>query len=97
VSQEPDVSDAPPKKRLSATAAAVFDKDFKEAGTSGYTFNYEELKKDPTDLPAGVDPRKREQYLSDADFEKVLGSPRAEFNAFKPWKQQQVKKAAGLF
>jgi len=95
--EEPDVSDAPPKKRLSATAAAVFDKDFKEAGTSGYTFNYEELKKDPTDLPAGVDPRKREQYLSDADFEKVLGSPRAEFNAFKPWKQQQVKKAAGLF
>jgi len=100
-----DVSEPAPagigggKKRMSGSAqsAAVFEKEFKEPDGTSYTFNYEELKKAPEELPAGVDPRKREQYLSDADFVKVLGSPREEFNNFKPWKQQQVKKAAGLF
>ena len=37
------------------------------------------------------------RYLRDDEFEKVLGSPRAEFNKLKPWKQNQLKKAAGLF
>ena len=46
---------------------------------------------------AGIDPTKKEQYLSDADFEKVLGSPRGEFNQMKAWKQNQIKKAKGLF
>ncbi len=62
-----------------------------------YTLNYEELKKPADQLPSGVDPSKREAYLSDADFEKILGSPRGEFNSMKPWKQNQIKKAAGLF
>ena len=43
------------------------------------------------------DPRKREQYLKDDEFIKALGSPRSEFEKLKPWKQQQLKKAAGLF
>jgi len=55
---------------------------------------YDELK---AACPPGVDPTKKEQYLSDADFEKVLGSPRGEFNNFKAWKQNQIKKAKGLF
>lgn len=46
---------------------------------------------------AGVDPTKKEQYLSDAEFASVMGSPRGEFNALKPWKQSQIKKAKGLF
>ena len=50
-----------------------------------------------TQIPAGADPTKKESCLSDADFEKLLGSPRAEFEQMKPWKQQQLKKAAGLF
>jgi len=62
-----------------------------------YTLNYDELKKPAEQLPAGLDPTKKEQYLSDADFEKVLGSPRGVFAAMKPWKQAQIKKAAGLF
>ena len=62
-----------------------------------YTLNYDALKVPAEQLPPEVDPTKREQYLSDADFEKVLGSPRAQFNALKPWKQAQLKKVAGLF
>ena len=56
--------------------------------------SYEQLK---AGLPEGVDPAKKEQYLSDADFEKVMKSPRAAFNEMKAWKQQQLKKAAGLY
>ena len=44
-----------------------------------------------------VDPTRKEAYLSDADFEKLMKSSRAEFNAMKGWKQAQVKKAAGLY
>ena len=62
-----------------------------------YTLNYEELKKPADQLPSGLDLTKREQYLSDAEFLKVLGSPRATFNEMKPWKQAQAKRAAGLF
>ena len=56
--------------------------------------SYEQLK---AGLPGGVDPAKKEQYLSDADFEKILKSPRSQFNEMKAWKQQQLKKAAGLY
>lgn len=63
----------------------------------GYTLNYEELKKPADQLPKGLDLSKREQYLTDGDFERVLGSPRATFAELKPWKQQQIKKAVGLF
>jgi len=56
--------------------------------------DYDKLKEGGV---AGVDPTMKEQYLSDAEFEKVLGSPRGEFNNMKAWKQNQLKKAKGLF
>jgi len=65
---------------------------------ANYTLNYEELRNKTNDqLPKGVDPKKKETYLSDADFERVLGSPRGEFTKMKAWKQSQLKKVAGLF
>jgi hypothetical protein len=87
--QEAVVTEAPPApaKEVAAPVSAKVDG----------TYNYDDLKKPTDQLPAGVDPMKREQYLSDAEFESVLGSPRAEFNAMKGWKQQQIKKAKGLF
>ena len=63
------------------------------ADPSSTKLSYEELKAGRAD----VDPSKKEQYLSDADFEKYMKSPRSEFNAMKGWKQQQIKKAAGLY
>eukprot|EP00321_Phaeocystis_globosa_P006172 CAMPEP_0118831002 /NCGR_PEP_ID=MMETSP1162-20130426/28845_1 /TAXON_ID=33656 /ORGANISM="Phaeocystis Sp, Strain CCMP2710" /LENGTH=846 /DNA_ID=CAMNT_0006762377 /DNA_START=39 /DNA_END=2579 /DNA_ORIENTATION=+ len=63
------------------------------ADPSSTKLSYEELKSGRAD----VDPAKKEQYLSDADFEKYMKSPRSEFNAMKGWKQQQIKKAAGLY
>ncbi len=36
-------------------------------------------------------------YLSDEDFGVVFQMSRQEFNALKPWRKNQFKKAAGLF
>ena len=88
----PPPEPTPPPAAPAAPAAATKPPDGK------YTLNYEELKKSSVELaPLGLDLSKREQYLSDQDFVKVLGSPRGEFNAMKAWKQNQLKKAAGLF
>jgi len=62
---------------------------------AGQAIPYETLKL--TDLPAGVDPNHKEDYLSDADFKDVFKCSRAEFKELKPWKQQALKKDAGLF
>ena len=91
------VKEDPPEmtRRESVGAAAVFDKEF--VYEQNYQVSYEDLQKPVEELPEGVDPRKKEQYLSDEVFVKVLGSPRETFNSLKPWKQIQLKKAAGLF
>ena len=65
-------------------------------GGGSYTVNYEELKRPKEQLPRGVDPDKREEYLTDHDFLRVLGSPRSVFGKLKQWKQRQLKRAAGL-
>lgn len=47
-------------------------------------------------LPAGVDPQRREQYLSDDDFARVLGARRAVFEGLAPWRRKSLLRAAGL-
>jgi len=48
-------------------------------------------------LPDDVDPDKREDYLSDDDFKKVLNMDRDEFAKSPGWKRRQKKKDAGLW
>jgi len=80
-----------PTRRPSAASGAADDGNYKDPAT--FKVDIEAIKAGA----AGVDPTKKEAYLSDADFEKVLGSPRSEFNEMKMWKQNQLKKAKGLF
>ncbi|KAM9333828.1 advillin [Pholidichthys leucotaenia] len=49
------------------------------------------------DLPDGVDPTRKEDYLSDADFENLLGTTRPDFQRLPKWRQNDLKKKAGLF
>uniref|UniRef100_A0A4W4FRB9 Villin-1 n=1 Tax=Electrophorus electricus TaxID=8005 RepID=A0A4W4FRB9_ELEEL len=49
------------------------------------------------DLPEGVDPSRREEYLSDKDFSLVLGFSRMDFYSMPLWKQKNLKKEKGLF
>uniref|UniRef100_A0A674HPP3 Villin-1 n=1 Tax=Taeniopygia guttata TaxID=59729 RepID=A0A674HPP3_TAEGU len=49
------------------------------------------------DLPRGVDPSRKEDHLSDADFKAVFGMSRSAFSSLPLWKQQNLKKDKGLF
>lgn len=49
------------------------------------------------DLPPGVDPARREFYLSDSDFQDIFGRSKEEFYSMAKWKQQQEKKKLGFF
>ena len=81
----------------SGVSASIFDREFAEPAGREYTYNYDQLNRPIDQLPGGVDPRKREQYLSDADFERILGMSRAEFGALKKWRQNEIKRKANLF
>lgn len=56
-----------------------------------------DLKTLQTTFPEGVDPARKEQYLSDADFEATFGMTKEAFNQLKLWKQKDLKKAKNLF
>uniref|UniRef100_A0A8C4TIQ1 Villin-1 n=1 Tax=Erpetoichthys calabaricus TaxID=27687 RepID=A0A8C4TIQ1_ERPCA len=49
------------------------------------------------ELPEGVDPTRKEEYLSNEDFVETLGMTRSNFYALPLWRQQNLKKANGLF
>ncbi|XP_068102153.1 villin-1 [Hyperolius riggenbachi] len=55
------------------------------------------VNKTPDELPPGVDPTKKEQYLSNEDFVNILGMSPGEFQGLPEWKKQNLKKASGLF
>ena len=61
----------------------------------GKHYPYERLTS--SEVPEDVDPSKKEEYLSVAEFEKLFGMDQECFAAIPPWKQVQMKKKAGLF
>ncbi|XP_060949936.1 villin-1 [Limanda limanda] len=68
------------------------------AGGSGTYLDPELLlNKSASELPQGVDPGQREDYLSDVDFENLLGTNRSDFKRLPKWRQSDLKKKSGLF
>ncbi|KAM4626722.1 villin-1 isoform 1-T2 [Discoglossus pictus] len=55
------------------------------------------LNKTSDELPPGVDPSRKEEYLSTADFSSIFGMSRSEFEALPDWRKQNIKKVKGLF
>ncbi|XP_067843081.1 villin-1-like [Heptranchias perlo] len=55
------------------------------------------LHKVAEELPEGVDPTRKEEYLSEEDFEMIFKTTRMKFNAMPEWKQKNLKKEKGLF
>jgi len=62
---------------------------------SSSKFEYDQLK--TAGAPNGVDPARKEAYLSDEKFQEVFGMTPAAFNELKQWKKIDLKKAKGLF
>nr|XP_020662004.1 villin-like protein [Pogona vitticeps]XP_020662005.1 villin-like protein [Pogona vitticeps] len=55
------------------------------------------INKTVDELPEGLDPTKKEYYLSDEDFHDIFGKSKEEFYQMPKWKQQNEKKQYGLF
>ncbi|XP_070841659.1 villin-1 [Chaetodon trifascialis] len=55
------------------------------------------INKSADELPQGVNPSHREDYLSDEDFERLMGTNRPDFLRLPQWRQTDLKKKAGLF
>jgi len=51
----------------------------------------------PKPWPAGVDPARRQDWLSPVDFHKAFGMDRESFAKLRPWQQSELKKKANLF
>ena len=92
-----DAPEPPSPKHGSGVSAQIFEQPFEEPAGASTTFTHAELKKPINELPKGVDPRKREQYLTDADFVAVLGTTRAAFEKLRGWRQNELKRKVGLF
>jgi len=60
-------------------------------------YTLQELTAPPAERPADVDPAIKEQYLSPVEFQDVFGIGAESFLKFPKWKQQNLKKAKGLF
>ncbi|XP_033113783.1 advillin-like isoform X1 [Anneissia japonica] len=58
-------------------------------------YSLAQLKLD--ELPDGVDPTKKELYLSEEDFKTHFGMEYEKFKAIPKWKQANLKKKAGIF
>ncbi|KAJ8534232.1 hypothetical protein K7X08_007556 [Anisodus acutangulus] len=60
-------------------------------------FSYEQLKAKSENPAAGIDTKRREAYLSDEEFESVLGMTKEAFYKMPKWKQDVHKKKVDLF
>jgi len=58
-------------------------------------YTLEELQR--TVPPEGVDPTKKEMYLSDEDFQEVFGMTKEQYETYPEWKRLNMRKERGLF
>ena len=56
-------------------------------------YSYEQIKKGGVN----IDPKCKEAYLSDAEFQTVFGQDRAGYNGLAQWKKDEKKKKLNLF
>ncbi|XP_050953939.1 advillin isoform X1 [Labeo rohita] len=76
------------QRMASSISSAYVDQSSNKAKASGMAHS---------EPPQGVDPEKREEYLTDAEFENLLGCTRDSFQRLPKWRQNDLKKKAGLF
>ncbi|KAH7439329.1 hypothetical protein KP509_04G056400 [Ceratopteris richardii] len=73
------------------------DVERKDSSQPGEYIPYERLKVDSDDPAAGVDPEKRESYLSPDEFMELFGMDSEQFYELPKWKQEKHKKTLNLF
>lgn len=46
---------------------------------------------------AGIDNKRKEHYLTEEEFQRVLGMARPKFEALPEWRRNELKRRAGIF
>ncbi|KAI3446482.1 hypothetical protein Pfo_003147 [Paulownia fortunei] len=73
------------------------DQDENGSESSKSTFSYERLKAKSDNPVTGIDFKRREAYLSDEEFQSVLGMTKDTFYKLPKWKQDMLKRKVDLF
>ncbi|GFY80564.1 villin 3 [Actinidia rufa] len=73
------------------------EQDENGSETSQSTFRYERLKAHSDNPVTGIDFKRREAYLSEEEFQSVLGMKKDAFYKLPKWKQDMHKKKSDLF
>ncbi|EOY09224.1 Villin 2 isoform 2 [Theobroma cacao] len=73
------------------------EQDENGSGSSQSTFSYDQLKAKSDNPVTGIDFKRREAYLSDEEFQTVLGMAKEAFYKLPKWKQDMQKKKVDLF
>ncbi|KAL6987152.1 Villin-2 [Sarracenia purpurea var. burkii] len=73
------------------------EQDANGSETSQSTFSYEQLKAHSDNPVTGIDFKRREAYLSDEEFQAILGIKKEAFYKLPKWKQDIQKKKFDLF
>uniref|UniRef100_A0A0C9S493 TSA: Wollemia nobilis Ref_Wollemi_Transcript_25648_3389 transcribed RNA sequence n=1 Tax=Wollemia nobilis TaxID=56998 RepID=A0A0C9S493_9CONI len=73
------------------------DEKKREEDEFSSTYSYERLKSKSTNPAPGIDPRKRESYLTPEEFQNIFKMDQKTFYEQPKWKQQGQKKAVDLF
>ena len=76
----------------STQTAVVHDDSFKDPSFNKYSLD--DLK---AGIPEGVNPARKEYYLSEDDFKAVFNMTIEAWEGLKDWKRKEHKKKAGLF
>ncbi|KAK2870032.1 hypothetical protein Q8A67_024424 [Cirrhinus molitorella] len=85
-------------QRMSSSISHTYTDQSPNRGKPSGMVHSEQLVKTPQHQPPqGADPEKREEYLTDAEFENLLGCTRDSFQRLPKWRQNDLKKKAGLF
>lgn len=87
--------------KIAAEKKAVADAKFggnkeesKSADPNSTKFDIKDLQ---NGIPEGVDPSKKELYLSSEQFLATFGMNEDKFAELKEWKKKDLKKSKGLF
>ncbi|KAH7439328.1 hypothetical protein KP509_04G056400 [Ceratopteris richardii] len=87
----------PNKNEAMTASSSSKDVERKDSSQPGEYIPYERLKVDSDDPAAGVDPEKRESYLSPDEFMELFGMDSEQFYELPKWKQEKHKKTLNLF
>jgi advillin len=67
------------------------------AAATGGEYTYAQLKGNPCEVQSSIDPKGKEKYLSETEFQEVFKMDKTAFAALPGWKSKKAKVAAGLF